>query len=122
MSGNILVGSHKTLVFYKFHIRTHDISKLRFIDFEETLGLELSFCPSHVMLCEDLVSCISKENLHVFRVGLEVDGAEERGAKDGSEQEKRRQKRKTSPNIPKKEELPKTKSPGTFYYTVHCTL
>lgn len=68
VSGNILIGSHKTLVLYKFCVRTHDISKLKFIDFEESLTFEVSFCPSTISLCENLVSCLSKENFHVFKV------------------------------------------------------
>lgn len=64
-------------------------------------------------LCEDIVSCISKENLHVFRVAIEAEGVEERGTRDGDEREKRRHRRRTPV---RKEENPKSKSPGKLVF------
>jgi hypothetical protein len=64
------VGSHETLVLYHFRVCTRDVSRLRFIDFED-LGVcvELSFSPSSLFLAEDIVACMGEESVHVFRLG-----------------------------------------------------
>lgn len=54
---------------YRFHVRTHDISKLRFIDFEElSLILELSFKPTQIQICENYIACMDNSNLHLFTI------------------------------------------------------
>ena len=69
-TGNLLVASHKTLMLYHFHVRTHDISRLRFIDFEESgVCVELSFSPTWLAVAEDIIACMSQEQVHVFRLG-----------------------------------------------------
>ncbi|KAJ4435469.1 hypothetical protein ANN_18085, partial [Periplaneta americana] len=69
-TGNLLVASHKTLMLYHFHMRTHDISRLRFIDFEESgVCVELSFSPSWLSVAEDIIACMAQEYVHVFRLG-----------------------------------------------------
>ena len=64
------MASHKTLMLYHFHVRTHDISRLRFIDFEESgVCVELSFNPTWLAVAEDIIACMSQENVHLFRLG-----------------------------------------------------
>lgn len=68
-SGNILVCSHRTLCLYQRVTRTHDISRLKFIDFETwPVTLELSYSPTRLSICEDLVAASNSDSLHVFRI------------------------------------------------------
>jgi hypothetical protein len=49
--------------------RTHDISRLRFLDFEAwPVTLELSFAPEKLRMVEDLVAASDLVSLHVFRL------------------------------------------------------
>ena len=78
VTGNLLVASQKTLMLYHFHLRTHDISRLRFIDFEESgVCVELSLCPSSLSLAEDIIMCMSEEFVHVFRLGPPAQGGDQ---------------------------------------------
>ncbi|XP_066997400.2 BLOC-2 complex member HPS3 isoform X2 [Anabrus simplex] len=73
-TGNLLLASNKTLTIYYFQVRTHDISRQKFIDFEESsVNLELSFSPWKLQLCEDTIACMSKQHLHVLRLGRSED-------------------------------------------------
>jgi hypothetical protein len=66
------------LMLYSFHICTHDISRLRFIDFEESgVCVELSLCPSSVSLAEDIIMCMAEEFVHVFRLGPRAQGGDQ---------------------------------------------
>ena len=72
------MASQKMLMLYHFHLRTHDISRLRFIDFEESgVYVELSLCPSSLSLAEDIIMCMSEEFVHVFRLGPPVQGGDQ---------------------------------------------
>lgn len=54
---------------YKFLVKTHDISKLKFIDFEEmSLILELSFKPTQIEICENYIACMNTSSLHLFTI------------------------------------------------------
>jgi hypothetical protein len=78
VTGNLLVASQKTLMLYHFHLRTHDISRLRFIDFEESgVYVELSLCPSSLSVAEDIIMCMSEEFVHVFRLGPPAQGGDQ---------------------------------------------
>lgn len=69
ITGNLVLASQMSLTLYHFHVRTHDISRLKFIDFEESpVGLEISFVPWKLELCEDVIACMSKDSLHVLKV------------------------------------------------------
>jgi hypothetical protein len=75
VTGNLLVASQKTLMLYLFQVCTHDISRLRFIDFEESgVYVELSLCPSSLSLAENIVMCMAEEFVHVFRLGPRAQG------------------------------------------------
>ncbi|XP_049805068.1 Hermansky-Pudlak syndrome 3 protein homolog [Schistocerca nitens] len=70
VTGNLIVVLDRTLVLYYFKVRAHDISRQKFIDFEESpVSLEMCFTPMKVEMCEDIVACMSKQYLHVFKVG-----------------------------------------------------
>jgi hypothetical protein len=77
------VASQKMLMLYHFHLRTHDISRLRVIDFEESgVYVELSLCPSSLSLAEDIIMCMAEEFVHVFRLGPPAQGGDQRHKSD----------------------------------------
>lgn len=52
-----------------FKIKVHDISKLKFIDFEELpITIELCFIPRQIDICENYIVAMSKDTLHMFRI------------------------------------------------------
>lgn len=69
MSGNLLVLSDNVVNIHKFQIRTHDISKMKFIDFEEQpLLIELAFSPLHISICENYIAYHNKNSMHLFKI------------------------------------------------------
>lgn len=69
ITGNLLIVMNKHLTVYGFTVKMHDISKLRFIDFEELqLYVELSFRPDQVAFCENYIACVNNSTMHMFRV------------------------------------------------------
>lgn len=69
MSGNILIVANKQLTIYGYQVKVHDISKLRFIDFEELpYCIELCFRPNQVAFCENYIACINNTTMHMFRI------------------------------------------------------
>ncbi|XP_056637368.1 uncharacterized protein LOC130445640 isoform X1 [Diorhabda sublineata] len=69
ISGNLLILSEKVINIYSFVVKTHDISKIKFVDFEEMpLLIELTFSPHHVAFCENYIACMSKDAFHLFKV------------------------------------------------------
>lgn len=73
VSGNLLILSEKFINIYSFQIKTHDISKMRFVDFEELpILIELSFNPYQVSFCENYIACMSKGAFYLFRISESV--------------------------------------------------
>ncbi|XP_059478849.1 BLOC-2 complex member HPS3 [Neocloeon triangulifer] len=103
VTGNVIISCHMTLTVFKFNIETHDISKLKFIDFIEHFSLDLNFCPNLICLNEDVISCSSKENLLVIRVVIS-DPAR-------TDEKKTKSRGKSSENISKKPEVKRERSP-----------
>lgn len=69
MSGNIIIQSNKLVNICTFQVKTHDISKLKFIDFEELpILIELSFVPTQIDICENYIAYMNKNSLHLFRI------------------------------------------------------
>ncbi|KAF5303309.1 hypothetical protein FQA39_LY10048 [Lamprigera yunnana] len=69
ISGNLLIQAGRNLFIYGFQVKIHDISKLRFVDFEELpLYIEMAFFPLKTMLCENYVVCLNKDTVHMFKV------------------------------------------------------
>lgn len=65
-----MLAFHKTLTLYHFRVCTRDISRLRFIDFEESgVFVDLSFSPTSLSLAEDIIACMADKYVHVFRLG-----------------------------------------------------
>ncbi|KAK5638906.1 hypothetical protein RI129_013201 [Pyrocoelia pectoralis] len=83
ISGNILIQAGKKLIIYGFHIKTHDISKLRFVDFEELpLHIEMSFIPLKIKMCENYIACLNKNNIHMFKVIWKLNAPEKNKERD----------------------------------------
>ncbi|XP_076256729.1 uncharacterized protein LOC143194058 [Rhynchophorus ferrugineus] len=69
VSGNLAILSSHLINIFKFQIKTHDISKLKFADFEELPFLiELTFVPFEIQMCENYIAAVGRDTLHVFRV------------------------------------------------------
>ncbi|XP_063922297.1 uncharacterized protein LOC135136807 [Zophobas morio] len=76
VSGNLFILSGKVINIYKFQVKTHDISRMRFIDFEEMgFCLELTFYPIQMAVCENYVACMSRDSMYMFKLVV--------GSKDG---------------------------------------
>lgn len=70
VSGNLFVLSKRIIDIYRFQVRTHDISRMRFIDFEEmSVCLELTFSPIQLAACENYVACMSRDSMYMFKLG-----------------------------------------------------
>ncbi|XP_044260158.1 Hermansky-Pudlak syndrome 3 protein homolog [Tribolium madens] len=75
VSGNLFILSKRIINVYKFQVKTHDISKMRFIDFEEVgFYLELTFFPQQMAVCENYIACMNSDNMYLFK--LDDEGGE----------------------------------------------
>lgn len=64
-----MIQFYKTLNIHTFKIKVHDISKLKFIDFEELpITIELCFIPRQIEMCENYIVAMNKDTLHMFRI------------------------------------------------------
>lgn len=106
MSGNIIISCHMTITLFKFDIKTHDISKLKFVDFEEHFSADLSFCPSTICLNEDILSCSSKENLQVIQVVIA-------DTSKGSAEDKKKSRRSLEGS--RRPDVKRQKSPSNYF-------
>lgn len=71
---------------YNFVVKVHDISKLRFIDFEEvSLQVELSFLPSEMTFCENYIACMNHDHMHMFKIVPIVTATMENNAEDSDD-------------------------------------
>ncbi|CAG9770856.1 unnamed protein product [Ceutorhynchus assimilis] len=69
VSGNLAILSNRLINIYKFQIRTHDISKLKFVDFDEmSIMIELSFLPFEIQMCENYLAAVGRDTMHMFRI------------------------------------------------------
>ncbi|XP_066255602.1 uncharacterized protein [Euwallacea similis] len=83
LSGNLAILSDHIINFHKFYVRTHDISKLKFIDFEEMpIIVELAFAPFDIQICENYIAVLGRDSMHMFRIltGTESNPALKRGS------------------------------------------
>lgn len=69
VSGNLFILSNRIINVYKFQVKTHDISRMRFIDFEEMgFCLEVAFFPQQMAVCENYVACMNRDSMHLFKL------------------------------------------------------
>lgn len=84
MSGNLLIACDDVLYLHYFVIKSHDISKLRFVDFEEVpVSFELSFVPTQIALGENYIACLSPVCIHFFKISSSSSSSAGTAAKDG---------------------------------------
>ncbi|XP_042207790.1 Hermansky-Pudlak syndrome 3 protein-like isoform X2 [Homarus americanus] len=98
-TGNIAVACGISVTVFKFCQKTHDMSKLKFIDFEELLELDMSFIVKEVDISEDLIGCVSESEAHIFQVTINSHllkaNSEEKDSKPQEKRSKSRSKSKT---------------------------
>ncbi|XP_050299811.1 uncharacterized protein LOC126738492 [Anthonomus grandis grandis] len=69
VSGNLAILSNRIINIYKFHVQTHDISRLKFVDFEEmSFMVELSFLAFEIQMCENYIVAMGLDTTHMFRI------------------------------------------------------
>lgn len=72
-TGNILIACNTSLCLFQLVTKTHDISKMKFLDFELwPITLELSFVPSKIQMVEDIISVTNTRTIQVFRINKSV--------------------------------------------------
>ena len=69
-TGNFIVAAVNVLVIYKYSMKTQEMSKTKFIDFEDCIHIFHNFIPKEVSLIEDVIGCLSDTEVHVFKVKL----------------------------------------------------
>merc|ERR1711860_486666 len=65
-----MVAAVNVLVIYKYSLKTQEVSRTKFIDFEDSIHKEIS-------LIEDVIGCLNNVEVHVFKVKL-VDANDEK--------------------------------------------
>ena len=59
------VAAVNVLVIYKYSMKTQEMSKTKFIDFEDCIHIFHNFIPIEVTLVEDV---IGKQNFHILEI------------------------------------------------------
>ena len=65
-----MVAAVNVLVIYKYSMKTQEVSRTKFIDFEDCIHIFHNFIPKEILLIEDVIGCLSKTEVHVFKVKL----------------------------------------------------
>lgn len=74
-TGNILVNHKNVLQIFIFKYCTNETTKFQYIDFFEAgFQVELDFCPTSILINEDVISCCNKQFFHVFKIVVSSDG------------------------------------------------
>lgn len=67
-TGNIALAMGMSISVFKFFLKTHDMSKMKFVDFEEMIEIDTAFVLTEVAIAEDIIGCLSDTESHVFQV------------------------------------------------------
>lgn len=67
-TGNIALASGMSISIFKFCLKTHDVSKIKFVDFEEMIEIDTAFVITEIAITEDIIGCLSDTETHVFQV------------------------------------------------------
>ena len=76
-TGNFMVAAVNVLVIYKYSLKTQEVSRTKFIDFEDSIHIFHNFIPKEISLIEDVIGCLNNVEVHVFKVKL-VDANDEK--------------------------------------------
>ncbi|KAK9874409.1 hypothetical protein WA026_002756 [Henosepilachna vigintioctopunctata] len=69
ITGNLLILSNNVMNIYKFKLKTHDISKMKFIDFDDTgLTIELTFEPIKIEMYENYIAAMNKNSMQLIKI------------------------------------------------------
>ena len=70
-TGNLMMASKDVLVIYKYVVKLHEPSKVKYVDFEDCIHIFHKFgIPKQIVLCEDVVGCLSNTQVHVFKIRI----------------------------------------------------
>ena len=69
-TGNFMVAAVNVLVIYKYSMKTQEMSKTKFIDFEDCIHIFHNFIPKEITLNEDVIGCLNESEVHVFKVKI----------------------------------------------------
>ena len=72
-----MVAAVNVLVIYKYSLKTQEVSRTKFIDFEDSIHIFHNFIPKEISLIEDVIGCLNNVEVHVFKVKL-VDANDEK--------------------------------------------
>ena len=65
-TGNFMVAAVNVLVIYKYSMKTQEMSKTKFIDFEDCIHIFHNFIPIEVTLVEDVIGKQNSYNQYIF--------------------------------------------------------
>ena len=78
-TGNLMMASRDVLVIYRYVLKLQESSKTKYIDFEDCIHIFHKFSmPKQIVLCEDVVGCLSNTQVHVFKIRVIDCSSEER--------------------------------------------
>ena len=84
-TGNLMMASKDVLVIYRYVLKLQESSKVKYIDFEDYIHIFHKFSmPKQIVLCEDVVGCLSNTQVHVFKIRLVECSSEERNRRSVS--------------------------------------
>ena len=70
-TGNLMMASQDVLVIYRYVVKHHEPSKTKYVDFQDCIHIFHKFnIPKQIVLCEDVVGCLSNTQVHVFKIRL----------------------------------------------------
>ena len=70
-TGNLMMAFSDVLVIYKYTVKCHEPSKTKYVDFIDCIHVFHKFSiPKQVSLCEDVVGCLSSNQVHIFKIRL----------------------------------------------------
>ena len=72
-TGNLAVASGMTVSVFKYCLKIHDISKIKFVDFDEMLEIDAPFIIKEVAIAEDIFGFLAETEAHIFQVVINSD-------------------------------------------------
>lgn len=68
-TGNIIIASKCTLSIFRMVIKTHDISRLRFLDFDTwPMVIQLKFNVCGLQMEQDIVAVFGEQKIQIFQI------------------------------------------------------
>lgn len=68
-TGNIIIAYKSILSIFRMVIKTHDISRLRFLDFDTwPMVINLQFNVCNIQMEQDIVAVFGEQRIQVFQI------------------------------------------------------